>query len=109
MESIFDGETVSIVVKIGKDLFPLFSPFSDLSRPFLKLIIRIVGAIEELSSVETKVDEVGGDSVDKRKAGTMSYAEAEIEFFEYPETIRAEPGFVPELKGVAKGFGTGKG
>ena len=39
----------------------------------------------------------------------MGNAESEIEFFQCPESFLAEPGFIPEFKGVSKPFGSREG
>jgi hypothetical protein len=39
----------------------------------------------------------------------MGNAEGEIEFFQYPESFLAKPGFIPEFKGMSKPFGSREG
>jgi hypothetical protein len=39
----------------------------------------------------------------------VSDAKGKIKFFQYPKGLMAEPGFIPELKGMAKKFRTGEG
>jgi hypothetical protein len=39
----------------------------------------------------------------------MGNAEGEIEFFQCPKGFLAEPGFIPEFKGVSKPFGSWEG
>ena len=39
----------------------------------------------------------------------MGNAEGEIELFQCPKGLLAEPGFIPELKGMSKPFGSGEG
>lgn len=36
----------------------------------------------------------------------MGDTEGEIKLFQYPKGLTAEPGFIPELKGMAKAFRT---
>jgi hypothetical protein len=39
----------------------------------------------------------------------MGNAESEIEFFQYPKSFLAEPGFIPEFKGLSKPFRSWEG
>jgi hypothetical protein len=59
--------------------------------------------------MEAKVDKVGGYFFYERKARTMSNAKGKTKIFQYPKGLMAEPGFIPELKGMTMEFGTREG
>ena len=107
-ECIFDSEAIGIVIKIDKYSFAFPSPILDLFSPLFQFFIWIIRAIENFTSVKTKVGEVRSQNLLKRESWTMGDTEGEVKLFQYPKGLIAEPRLVSELKGMAKAFWTGE-
>jgi hypothetical protein len=108
-EGILDSETVGVVVEIDEDIFSFLPPLFDLFSPSFQLFIGIIRAVEDFSAVEAQVDKIRCHFLHKGETRTVGDTEGKIEFFQYPEGLLAEPGFISELERMSKPFGPGEG
>jgi hypothetical protein len=58
-DCVFHGKPIGIVVEIDEDSPAFFHPRSDFFCPRFELLFRIIGTVEPLAAVQTKIDKVG--------------------------------------------------
>jgi len=108
-DGVFHGKPIGIVIEIDEDGPAFVLPISDFFCPCFELLFRVIGAVEHLAAVQTKIDKVSRHRLQERKVRTMGDAESEVKFLQNRQGLVAEPGFVPELKGVAEIFAPREG